>query len=341
MEGSGIVGHERVLALLDAELAAPANAYLFVGVSGLGKATVARRFAAALLCPEAGRHEEPCRSCRRVVAATHPDLVLVEPEGRQSLGVDQARSTILRAARSPVEGRRKVLLFEEAEAMTEQAANALLKTLEEPTASSVFILVARAEEDLPPTVASRCRTVHFGRVAEEDLVAALIEREVDPERASAVALVAGGRPGLALTLVANPAVADFRAAWLSVPLQLEPAPGKAFALAEAMLATVEPLLVRSADDDDGPRRDRRLRRDRQALLVTGLETLASWYVDAASLQLGGPVRNRDVPVSVLGGVTPDRAVRAAELVLDAVTGVHANLRSQLLLADLFTELAGD
>ena len=98
-----VIGHDRVTELLQREAPAAANAYLLVGASGVGKATVARRFATLLLCPEGGNHAlvegpEECRTCRRVMSGSHPDLILVEPEGRQSLGVDQARSTIAQAA---------------------------------------------------------------------------------------------------------------------------------------------------------------------------------------------------------------------------------------------------
>ncbi|MFQ5947608.1 MAG: ATP-binding protein, partial [Acidimicrobiia bacterium] len=154
-----VVGHQQVLALLGEEVARPTQAYLFIGPSSVGKATVARRFASLLLC---SADNEDCR--RRVIGGTHPDLVLVEPDGRTSLTVDQARATVAQAVLAPIEADRKVFLFEEAGMMNDEAANALLKTLEEPTASTIFILVAEAEDELPATVASRARTVYFGRV---------------------------------------------------------------------------------------------------------------------------------------------------------------------------------
>lgn len=324
----GVIGHQRVLDLLGREGDAPAHAYLFVGAGGVGKATVARRFAAVLLCPEAGRHAEDCDSCRRAAAGAHPDLVRVDPSGRRSVGVDQARDVISAAVRAPVEARRRVFLVEEAGAMTPEAANALLKTLEEPPPTTIFVLVAETEEDLPATVASRCRTVHFGRVDEPELVAALVESGIDADRATVLARVAGGRPGLAVSLAADPGVASFRRAWLAVPLRVSDRPGDSFELAAEMLATVE---ERAGADH----------RAKQLLLAGGLEITASWYVDAAAVQLGGHVRNRDVPVGGLTGVTPARAVRCAELVLDAVADLRLNLRPQLLLANLFVRLGSE
>lgn len=340
-----VIGHQRVLDLLEGEVASPANSYLFVGAGSVGKATVARRFAAALLCPEGAAHAETCSTCRRALTGAHPDLVIVEPQARQTLGVDDARAVVSQAVLTPVEAPRKVFLFEEAGSMTEGAANALLKTLEEPTGSTVFVLVAESEDDLPSTVASRCRSIHFGRVDEADLVAALTSLGIEADRAESIGRVAGGRPGLALSLANSAEAARFRTAWLSVPARLAPAPGEAFALAEAMLAELEPLLADvEVDGDDRTSRERRerdRRRARQTLLAGGLEILASWYVDAASLQLAGVVRNRDVPLDQLAAVSPERAVRNARLVLDAMSGLTMNLRPRLLLADLFARLAGE
>lgn len=328
-----VIGHRRVLGLLRREAAAPAGAYLFVGAASVGKATVARRFAALLLCPEGGDHAGECRSCRLAAAGTHPDLITVEASGR-SVGVDQARETIERATLRPVESVRKVFLFEEAGAMTEQAANALLKTLEEPTATTVFLLVAESETDLPLTVASRCRTVHFGRVEDSELEAALIARGVEGDRAAALARVAGGRPGLALTLAGSESVADFREAWLRLPQRVSSRPGEAFLLADEMIALADTLVPEGVDAKEK-------RRARLALLATGLEIAASWYVDAAAVAFGGEVRNQDVPLADLASVPPRKAVRNAELLLEAVTDLAANLRPQPLLARLFVELAAD
>ena len=116
---------------------------------------------------------------------------------------------------APVEASRTVFLFPDAGAMTESAANALLKTLEEPLAQVVFLLVAGSEDDFPPTVASRCRTIHMGRVPQGSLVEALVARGLSADAAEGVAIVSGGRPGLALALMSQPEVARFRDMWLA------------------------------------------------------------------------------------------------------------------------------
>jgi DNA polymerase-3 subunit delta' len=337
-----IIGHPGPVGLLRREVARPAGAYLFVGASGVGKATAARAFAAGLVCPQQLDHGDECRSCRRVGSGNHPDIVVVEPEGRQSLGVDQARQTIAQAVMTPVESVRKVFIFPEADSMTEQAANALLKTLEEPTATTVFVLVVESEDDLPATVASRCRTVHFGRVPDADLAAALAERpDVDALMAADLARVAGGRPGLALGLLEHPEVGRYRRAWLAVPGRVTESTGEAFVLASEMLDLAEEVVPEPSEDLPKDQAERDKRRSRQALLASGLEILASWYADAATLQFGGPVRNTDLDVADLTMVSAARAVRNADHALDAVLDLQANLRPQLVLANLFTTLAAD
>lgn len=346
-----VVGHQAVLELLGAEAERPAQAYLFVGPGNVGKATVARRFAAGLLCGSDGE----CR--RRVQAGIHPDITLIEPEGRTAITVDQARDAVSQASRAPVEGDRKVFLFEEAGLMNDEAANALLKTLEEPTPTTVFLLVTEAEDDLPPTIASRCRTVFFGRVGDDEIVAALTAMDVAEDQARNATLISGGRPGLALSLATRPEVAEFRRIWLSVPLRLTPAPGDAYRLAEEVMGASAPLLAAIKDrhdqelgaaETDGvsgrrlkERHDREIKRAETSLYVTGLEILASWYRDAAAAQLGAGVRNRDIPAQALTAVAPRHAVTRAERVLETVDILRANQRPQLAFASLFAEIGFD
>ncbi len=340
-----VIGHGQVVALLTGEVEKPAQAYLFVGPGGVGKATVARRFAALLLCPEM---DEDC--FRRAVQGSHPDLMLVEPDGNTALTVERARETVARAVLTPVESARKVFLFEEAGLMTDGAANALLKTLEEPTPSTVFVLVAESEDDLPATVASRSRTIVFGRVTEKAVAAALCERGVDAEQAERAAATSGGRPGLALLLATRPEVAAYRRLWLSVPERLTDKTGAAFRLASELVDAAAPLLAgleerqetekgRSGGDRSlTERHERERRRAAAALHVTGLEILASWYRDAAAAQYGAPVRNQDVPATGFAAITPLVAVERARRVLATVQALEANQRAELAFAALFADL---
>ena len=330
-----VIGHQRVVDLMDSELASPAQAYLFVGPQSVGKETLARRFAAGLL----GSDE---RTTRLALAGTHPDLTILEPEGATSLGVEQAREMVTRASMSPVEAQRTVFLLPDAGSMTESAANAMLKTLEEPTASVVFILVAESEDDFPPTVSSRCRTIHMGRVPEDEIVGALTGRGLGEREASAVATVSGGRPGLALALMTQPEVAEFRELWLSIPSRVTPHPGDGQRLATIVLEELAPLVEDSVPADLTKEKAQRARRRvEMSLLITGLEILASWYSDSASLQMGGPVRNHDLDLASLTDVAPRRAVESAESILDAVVDIQLNLRREMVLANLFAELGSE
>jgi DNA polymerase III subunit delta' len=331
----GIIGHERVVELLANELNSPAQAYLLVGPQAVGKATVARRFAAGLL----GDDE---RTRRLALAGTHPDLTIVEPEGATSLGVDQARDVVTRASMSPVEADRTVFFFPEAGTMTDSASNALLKTLEEPTASVVFILVAESEDDFPPTVASRCRTIHMGRVPQPEIVTGLMALGLSEEEATGVAVVSGGRPGLALALMTQPEVVAFRELWLSIPNKVTPHPGDGQHLASLVLEELAPLVESSVPEGlSKDKAQRARRRVEMSLLITGLEILASWYADSASLQMGGPVRNGDVDLASLTDVAPRKAVKSAESAMDAVVDIQLNLRRELVLANLFASLGSD
>ncbi len=346
---AGVVGHRGVLDLLLSELENPAHGYLFVGPSNVGKATVARRFAAALVCGD----DERC--WQRAVGGRHPDLVIVEPEGRASITVDQARSVVSSASLSPLEATRKVFLFEEGGMMNEEAANTLLKTLEEPSPSSLFVIVAETEDQLPDTVASRCRTVVFGRVPTEEVLDGLVGLGIDEDQAAQASRIAGGRPGLAVVLATNQELADYRRLWLSVPARLGDYPGTAFRLAEEAMAATEPLLAalkerqdveRDRLGEDAPRslqdrQSRELKRATDALHVSGLEILASYYRDVAAAQFGSPVRNSDIPVAALSAVSPRRALANAELVLDAIDALDANQRPQLAFANLFSQLSTD
>lgn len=332
-----VVGHGEITELLASELDNPAQAYLFVGPQSVGKEHVALRFAAGLL---GGETDE--RAHRLALMRAHPDLWILEPQGAASLGVDQAREVVSRASLTPVEAARSVFLFPDAGAMTEQAANALLKTLEEPLAQVVFLLVAESEEDFPPTVASRCRSVHMGRVPLDEVVSALVARGLSEDEANGVAVVSGGRPGLALALMSQPEVARFRELWLSIPGEVSPHPGDGQRLAMDLLAELAPLVDESVPEDlPKDKAQRARRRAEMSLLVNGLEILASWYADSASLQLGGPVRNSDLDLAAFTDVSPRRAVSSAEAVLDAVVDIQSNLRRELILANLFSTLGAD
>jgi DNA polymerase-3 subunit delta' len=193
------------------------HAWLFTGPPGSGRSVAARGFAAALLCDRQGCGE--CPSCRQVAAGSHADLLLVRPDGL-SYGVRQTRELVLRAATAPVYRGWRVILFEDADRATEQAANALLKAIEEPAPRTVWLLCAPSADDLPTTIRSRCRLITL-RIPPTAAVAAVLAREgVSQERALAAARAAQGHIGRARRLATDPEAATRRAEVLRVPRQL-------------------------------------------------------------------------------------------------------------------------
>ena len=341
----GIIGHGAVWERLVAESRSPAGAYLFVGPRGVGKSLVARHFAERLVCALGDGHADECPSCQKARAGGHPDVVAVSPAERQRIGVDDARRVVARAARTPVESSRKVFIIDRE--VTEPAANVLLKTLEEPTGSTVFILVSVSAEDFPTTVASRCRIVHFGKVGTGELVEAMMKRGLERSEAEVISEVAGGRPGIALQLKGETVAARFRSAWREKAEQLAKrehlGPGQALAMVDEVLTDTERMLdqVRPSRSMVGREREkaqRETRRQRRLLWVSGLEIMAGWFVDAAARALAGPGGGpgegmRQTPVE------PGRALRSADLILQAgVELSRLNLRPRARLAELFCRL---
>jgi DNA polymerase III subunit delta' len=225
-----LVGQDRVVDQLSQAAAAAAgllrgepavgmtHAWLFTGPPGSGRSVAARAFAAALLCPDQGCGH--CPSCHQVQAGTHPDLMLVRPDGL-SYGVKQTRDLVLRAAGAPSGGRWQVVLFEDADRATEQAANALLKAIEEPSPRTVWLLCAPSAEELVTTIRSRCRLVTL-RTPPADAVAEVLTRRdgVEPAKALAAARAAQGHIGRAKRLATDPDAASRRAEVLRVPTRV-------------------------------------------------------------------------------------------------------------------------
>jgi len=235
-----------------AQPGAMTHAWLFTGPPGSGRSVAARAFAAALLCPSGGCGQ--CASCHQVFAGTHADLLLIRPEGL-SYGVKQTRDLVLRAAGKPTGGRWQVVLFEDADRCTEQAANALLKAIEEPAPRTVWLLCAPSAEDLVPTIRSRCRVVTLVVPASPAVAKVLIERDgIDPARALAAARAAQGHVGRARRLATDPAAAKRRADVLRVPLQATSL-GPALSLAAALVRTAEDEAKAVTENTDEPERD--------------------------------------------------------------------------------------
>lgn len=175
-----------------------AHAYLFAGPAGQGQREAAVRLAQALRCPEA-REGEPCGNClecRRIAEGLHPACVWVRPAGA-SLKLEQVREAVRPLQWRAAAGEYRVVVFEDAERLTPEAANRLLKVLEEPPPYAVLVLLAEAPERLPETVVSRCQVFYFHGVPEGVLAERLQAAGEIPLRALALARLAGGNVGRA------------------------------------------------------------------------------------------------------------------------------------------------
>ncbi|MEE1650876.1 DNA polymerase III subunit delta' [Brachybacterium sp. J144] len=174
-----------------------AQAWLITGPPGSGRSTAARAFAATLQC-EQGTGCGECRACRTVLAGTHPDVTVVATD-KLSIAKEEVRALVMTAQRAPATGRHRVLVIEDADRMSAGTFNVLLKSIEEPPPSTVWMLCAPSAEDLAATIRSRCRLVTLS-VPDAAVVAELLQRRdgVDPALALRAARAAQGHIGLAL-----------------------------------------------------------------------------------------------------------------------------------------------
>jgi DNA polymerase-3 subunit delta' len=228
------------------------HAWLFTGPPGSGRSVAARSFAAALLCPDGGCGH--CAACRQVRAGSHADLMVVRPDGL-SYGVKQTRDLVLKAAGAPSGGRWRVVLFEDADRCTEQAANALLKAIEEPAPRTVWLLCAPSAEDLVTTIRSRCRVVVLRVPSSEAVAGVLTARDgIDPAAALAAARAAQGHVGRARRLATDPDARKRREEVLAVPMRARSL-GPALAAAAALVRTAEDEAKAVTGELDEPEKD--------------------------------------------------------------------------------------
>ncbi|HEV3503932.1 MAG TPA: DNA polymerase III subunit delta' [Actinomycetes bacterium] len=215
-----VVGHDEAVAMLKEAVASErvTHAWLFTGPPGIGKLHTARVFAAALNCPAGG--DGTCDTCRRILRGVHPDVHLVVPEG-DNLLVEDVRAVREEASRTHHEARTAVFILDEADRMTEAAANALLKVLEEPPPEVVFVLVVRSAEALVGTVPSRARVLPFVSLSLAELTAALGEDlQLDRDQTAWAAAASHGRLARARALLTEEAARTHRATVLDLTERL-------------------------------------------------------------------------------------------------------------------------
>jgi len=188
------------------------HAYLISGMEGMGKRTLARLMAKHLLCTGEKKPCGACPSCMQMREDNHPDLVIVQPgkpissqvdAGRKTIPVEDIRAVIEITGRHTFEGGRRVVIVQQAEKMTPGAQNALLKTLEEPGAGTIFLLITDSPELLLPTIISRCRAVKLHPWPDEVILEVLKKHGVEDGRAREALHVSGGSIGRALAVAAD------------------------------------------------------------------------------------------------------------------------------------------
>ena len=298
-----------------------AHAYLFAGPEGVGKETAALAFARALLCsrPKDGDACGACRECRQVEHYNHPDLWVLQPDGNY-IKIEQIRGILRRAPYRSYQGGRKIFLIPRAEVMTAEAANCLLKTLEEPPRDTLFILLSARPQALLPTVLSRCQRCSFQAIPAPELADGLVARHgLREEDARLPALLAGGSLGKALALISG-STGEARAGAGQLALSLGRAgPLEALELAE-----------KTAESRDKA--------------LSSLEMLLCWYRDLLIWRESGETRylyNPDRTAEIQREAENYRTCSLMEII-EAVGAaknkIEANANPRLALEALFLRL---
>lgn len=377
---SDLIGQERVVATLQRAVSARdeggnshamSHAWLFTGPPGSGRSNAARAFAAALQCPFGGCGE--CNSCITTLSGAHPDVTVVRTE-QLSIGVDEVRDLVRRAAMSPTTGRYQVLIVEDADRITERGADALLKSIEEPPARTVWLLCAPNADDLVATVRSRCRKVELSTPRTASVAELLRRRDgVEPGLADYAARVAQGHVGRARALARSEEARQRRADILHLPSRLtglgacleaasqlvEAATAEASAvtaeldsreqaaLAEALGMNTKGMKPRNAQAalrelaDQQKARAKRLQRDALDRVLT---ELTSFYRDVLTLQTGAGVElinaeQVDAISTVAGTSSAEGTVARLDAILAARTALETNVAPLLAMESLLISLA--
>ena len=210
------IGHSKAVSALRRGLDAgrTSHAYLFTGPHNVGKMTLAVDLARALNCLGDDKPCGECGQCRRIARGIHPDVRVVGLDtdagrSRVAIGIDQVREVQREAGLTPYEGSHRVFIFDGVEYMSEEAANSLLKTLEEPPDQVVLLLLTSDDATLPPTLVSRCQLLDLRPVASSLIAQELVSRlGTDAAAADEIARLSGGRPGWAMDAAARPDVLE-------------------------------------------------------------------------------------------------------------------------------------
>jgi DNA polymerase-3 subunit delta' len=337
-----VVGQARAVDQLTRAAVNPVHAYLFVGPPGSTKHEAARAFAALLLV---GHDEPEARDARLALAGEHPDVREVERTGAK-ISKDQVSDIIRNAALAPIEGSRKIMVLHEFHLLDADGAARLLKTLEEPPPSTVFLVLA---DQVPPelvTIASRCVRIEFATIPEATIREVLVAEGASAEVAALTAAAAEGNLTRARVLVTDPGLVARRAAFAAVPGRLDGTGSTVVAIVNELNALIEaaaaPLATRQGAEAEAleervaavgergsgrksleERHKRELRRHRVDELRSGMAVIAAAYRDAL-------VQQR-LP-------RPDAGVQAVRRIHEALDALDRNPNETLLLQALLLDL---
>lgn len=338
----GVVGQDQAVTRLRAAAATPVHAYMFVGPAGSTKWEAARAFAALLI---AGVDEPDQRDVRLTLTGEHPDVREVTRVGA-AISAEQAREIIRTASLAPNEGDRKVMILDEFHLLRPEGAALLLKTIEEPPPSTVFVILADYVPHDLITISSRCARIDFRTIADSEIEACLIAEGVEPTDAAEAAGAAGGNLDRARVLAIDPDLAARRQAFADVPRQLDGTGSTVMRLVDGLLgqieAAAEPLATRQTAEvteleeriarygERGSgrkmleeRHKRELRRHRTDELLAGLTVIAGVYRDEL----------------VAGSLDhPGTAAEAVGLIHEAIEAFEHNPNEPLLLQSLLWSL---
>ena len=361
-----IVGQHLAVSLLTRALEQGAShAYLFVGPAGVGKTEAALDFAAGLACADRGC--ATCSTCRRVLEGLHPDVEVVAPEGN-FIRKEEITEINLHAAYRPYEARAKVYVFLEADSFNAEAANAFLKTLEEPPGHVHFVLVTDRPERVLPTIASRCQPVAFTAVPTPAIAADLARRYGLVEReARLTARVAGGNLSYARELVTSESARRERALLLDMARDIPGAGLMNTQIAlDEIIASVEARAAEQASSADADleralewagdartkawlkkRHEEKVKRRQRRAHTQGLHTVtkvfAGWYRDLALTAAGAHegVLNQDRSEELQHQANPE-ALQAYTKAIAAIGKAEERLRynvdARLTIGDMFLSI---
>jgi DNA polymerase-3 subunit delta' len=329
----------------------PSHAYLLHGPAGTGKRTTARAFAAELLA-EGAPDQASARA--RVRSGAHPDLTWVRPSGAHELLVDDVKPVVASAALTPFEARRRMFVIERADTMNDEAANRLLKTLEEPAAFVHLMLLTDRPSDLLETIASRCQPVRFDPLPAAAIAQRLQSHGIDPQQADACARLALGDAGRALSLALKngPALRGaaeaFAAAALEARMSERPwrpllkaaqkEGNEAVRKLESDFESEREMLGkrerRRAETEHEARCKRAARRAERGTLDLGLALAGLHYRDLACVAWGAPeaihaTDRRAELEAAASGRDPAKLRRAVELVDDTRARFALNVSDEL------------